>query len=162
MNAYELVNGLNQLLNLADAIDNAGAGAKALTRGQYSTRQACRLELSQFLLYIANGNGNLTEGEMALVNIVLGEEYTAYQLRQLASAISVPDPSSSMTLMGFLSGDALLTQQNGYRTTSSSDALISAFESFGNLIVAFDENPVSKTRCMNYIRGMKSYVLKTL
>ena len=122
----------------------------------------CKLELSQFLLYIANGNGTLTEGEAALVNIVLGEDYTPSQLRQLASTIDAPSPSSSMTLMGFLSGDAALSQQNGYRTTTSTDVLINVFGAFGNLMVAFDENPVSKARCVKYISGMKAYVMKNL
>lgn len=159
MDAYEIVNALNQILNLADT---GVVGVKALSNGQYTTREVCRLELSQFLLYIANGNGTFTDGEVALFNIVLGDEYTAYQLKQLASTVDAPSPSSSMTLMGFLSGDAALTQQNGYRTTVSTDLLINVFEAFGNLMVAFDENPVSKARCAKYISGMKSYVMKNL
>ena len=102
MDAYEIVNALNQILNLGDTLDNTGVvGVKALSNGQYTTREVCRLELSQLLLYIANGNGTLNDGETALINIVLGEEYSSFQLKQLASTINAPDPSSSMTLMGF-------------------------------------------------------------
>ena len=163
MDAYEIVNALNQILNLGDTLDNTGVvGVKALSNGQYTTSEVCRLELSQFLLYIANGNGTLTDGEVALVNIVLGEDYSSFQLKQLASSINNPDPASSMTLIGFLSGDAALSQQNGYRTTTSTDVLINVFEAFGNLMVAFDENPVSKARCAKYINGMKTYVMKNL
>ena len=54
------------------------------------------------------------------------------------------------------------TQQNGYKTTSSTDVLIQVFEAFGNLMVAFDENSVSRARCAKYINGMKSYVMKNL
>lgn len=55
MDAYEIVNALNQILNLADTLDDTGVvGVKALSNGQYTTREVCRLELSQFLLYIAN------------------------------------------------------------------------------------------------------------
>ena len=163
MDAYEVVNALNQILSLGDTLDHTGvAGVSALTNGQYTTRETCKLELSKFLLYVANGNGILTEGEVALINIVLGQEYSAYQLKQLASSIGTPDPSSCMTLVGFLSGDAALSRQNGYRTTTSTDALINAFEAFGNLMVAFDENYVSKTRCANYISGMRSFVMRNL
>jgi hypothetical protein len=163
MDAYEVVNALNQILNLGDTLDDTGVvGVKALSHGQYTTREVCRLELSRFLLYIANGNGSLTDGEVALINIVLGQEYSAFQLKQLASNTDEPTPSTCMTLMGFLSGDAALSQQNGYRTTTSTDVLINVFEAFGNLMVAFDENPVSKARCVKYISGMKSYVMKNL
>ena len=163
MDDYEIMYGLNRLLNLGDAIDNTGVvGVRALSNGKYTTREVCRLELSQFLLYIANGNGTLTEGEAALINIVLGEDYSPSELQQLASDIDAPSPSSSLTLLGFLTGDEALSQQKGYRTTDSTDALINVFEAYGNLMVAFDENPVSKARCIKYISGMKDYVMKNL
>lgn len=163
MDAYEIVNALNQLLGLADSLDDTGiVGVKALSNGQYTTREVLRLELSRFLLYIGNGNSYLEDGEVALLNLVMNSDYNAMQWRQVATTTDAPNPSSSMTLMGFLSGDKALTQQNGYRTTFSTDALIQTFQAFGNLMVAFDENSVSKARCAKYINGMKSYVMKNL
>lgn len=163
MDAYELINMLNKILELGDTLDNTGVvGVQALTDGEFTTRDATKLELSQFLLYIANGNGTLEEGEVALINVVLGGDLNAYQLKQLAASINEPNPSSCLTLNGFLSGDKALNQQNGTRSTQTSDALITVFETFGNLMVAFDENSVSKARCAKYINGMKSYVMKNL
>ena len=163
MDAYEIVDALDRILSLADALDDTGVvGVKALSNGKYTTREVLRLELSRFLLYIGNGNSSLEDGEVALLNLVMNSDYNAYQWRQVATTTDAPNPSSSMTLMGFLSGDKALTQQNGYKTTSSTDLLIQLFDAFGNLIVAFDENAVSKARCVKYISGMKSYVMKNL
>ena len=163
MDAYDIVNALNQILDLGDSLDDTGVvGVRALTNGEHTTREAIRLELSQFLLYIANGNSTLEDGEVALINLVLGGDYTSFQLKQLAATTNEPTPSSCLTLAGFLSGDMALTQQNGYKTTSSTDVLIQVFEAFGNLMVTFDENSVSRARCAKYINGMKSYVMKNL
>lgn len=163
MDAYEIVNSLNQILDFGDSLDNTGvAGVKALTNGEHTSREAIKLELSQFLLYIVNGNGTLEDGEVALINLVLGGDYNAYQLKQLAATTNEPNPSSCLTLTGFLSGDMALTQQNGYKTTTTTDVLIQVFEAFGNLMVAFDENSVSKVRCAKFINGMKTYVMKNL
>lgn len=163
MDAYKIVNALNQILDLGDSLDDTGVvGVKALSDGQYTTREALRLELSQFLLYIGNGNSYLEDGEVALLNLVMNSDYNALQWRKLATTTEAPNPANCLTLMGFLSGDKALTQQNGYRTTSSTDVLIQTFEVFGNLMVAFDENSVSKARCAKYISGMKSYVMKNL
>ncbi len=55
MDAYDLINMLNQVQGLADSLDGTGVvGVKALTNGQYTTRDTLKLELSKFLLYIAN------------------------------------------------------------------------------------------------------------
>lgn len=163
MDAYEIVNALNQILDLADSLDNTGVvGVKALSNGEYTTREVLRLELSQFLLYIGNGNSYLEDGEVALLNLVMNSDYNAMQWRHVATTTDAPNPANSMTLMGFLSGDKALTQQNGYKTTSSTDVLIQTFEAFGDLMVAFDENATSKARCVKYISGMKSYVMKNL
>lgn len=163
MNVYEIVNTLNQILNYADSIDGTGAvGVKALSNGQYTTREALRLELSRFLLHIGNGNDHLDEAEVALLNIVRGSNFTASQWRQIALTTDAPNPSESMTLMGFLSTDKALSAQNGYKTTSSTDALIQIYKTFGDLMVAFDENADSKARCVKYISGMKSFAMKNL
>ncbi len=41
----------------------------------------------------------------------------AYQLKQLENSTDDPNPANCMTLMGFLSGDKVLNQQNGTRST---------------------------------------------
>lgn len=162
MDAYEIVNVLNQVLDMGDRLDDTGVvGVKALSDGQYTTREVCRLELSRFLIYIASGNGSFTDGEVALINIVIGQEYSAFQLKQIASTTDEPTPSC-MTLMGFLTADIELSRQSGVRTTTTTDFLISVYETFGNLMVAFDENQVSKARCVKFINGMKTYVMKNL
>lgn len=93
MDAYEIVNALNQILDLGDSLDDTGVvGVRALTNGEDTTREAIRLELSQFLLYIANGNSTLEDGEVALINLVLGGDYTSFQLKKLAARLTNPPP----------------------------------------------------------------------
>lgn len=163
MDAQELINMLNQILDLGDSMDENGVmGVKALTNGTHTTREVTRLELGRFLLYIASGNGVLTDGEVSLINVAFGLEYSAYQYRQLEAQTNYPDPSNSLSLMGFLSGDIVLSKHNGHRSTVMTDALIGLFESYGGLMVAFDDNPVSRARKLKYISEMKSYVSKNL
>ena len=162
MDAYEVVDALNKTLDLGDRLDDSGLGVKFLSDGEYTTRQMCQSELTLFLLYIASGNGSLTDGEVALLNLVSGQEYSASKLMQIASSRDEPKPTSCMTLMGFVSADIELSRQSGERTTTTTDFLISVFEALGNLMVAFDENPVSKARCDKFINGMKTYVMKKL
>ena len=158
MNAYDYLDFLNQFLNLADVMDNSGFGVRRISNGEYTSRESCRLELGAFLMYIANGKGRINDDDASLINIVMGTEYTGYQLTQVAATLDEPKPSSSMTMLGFISGDIALTQQNGYRTTQSTDALINLFDTFGSLMVAYDDNYISRNRFNNYIAGMKSYV----
>lgn len=161
MDVNEILDALNKILDLGDSLDGTGVvGVKALTNGRHTSRETIRLELSKFLLYIANGNCTLDDGETALINIVLDDHLTASELKKVAAAMDVPDPSSCLTLMGFLSGDMKWSQLKGCRTTTFTNSLITAFEAFGHLMVAFDENSVSQARCDKYINGMKSYVLK--
>ena len=163
MDAYEIVNALNQVYGIADKLDNTGVvGVKALSNGQHTTRETLQLELSHFLLYVANGNGNFTDGEVALVNLVLGGEYSSWQLKQLCTTTDDPNPATSLTLMGFVSGDKAINEQNGTKELSVTNLLINLYETLGNLMVAFDESPVSKARVIKYISGMKSYAMKNL
>ena len=163
MDAYEVVSYLNQVYGLGDSLDETGVcGVYKLTNGDHTTREAIRLELSQFLLYIGSGNGMYSDGEVALLNLVLGEEYEAYQYRQLSASVDAPNAANSLSLMGFLSGDMALNQQNGTRSTTTTDTLINLFKAFGELMVAFDENPTAKARCAKHISGMKAYVMKNI
>ena len=103
MDAYEIVNALNQILDLGDSLDDTGVvGVRALTNGEHTTREAIRLELSQFLLYIANGNSTLEDGEVALINLVLGGDYTSFQLKQLAATTNEPTPLVLLNVSRFL------------------------------------------------------------
>lgn len=163
MDAYEIVNALNQVYSIADSLDDTGvAGVKAISNGQYTTREVLKLELSQFLLFVANGNSSFTDGEVAFVNLVLESDYSSGQLKQVCSTTAEPNPSTSLTLMGFISGDKAINTQNGTKELAMTNLLINLYEAMGNLMVAFDENPVSKARVIKYLSGMKSYAMKNL
>lgn len=162
MDVNDLVGLLNRVLALGDSIDSSGViGVKAITRGKYTLREVFRLELCQFLLYVADGNNFLDDSEVALLNIAMDSMYDASQWHQVASEMQAPNPNNNMTLMGFLTIDVALTKQNGYRTHSATDALIRLYKTFGDLMVAFDDNPASKARCAKYVNRMKTYVMKT-
>ena len=161
MDAYEIVRHLNQVLDLCDSLDQSGEiGVIGLTNGKTTSREALRLQLGFFLLYIGGSNGYLTDGETALINVVMDTEYTAQQFKQLLDPTDAPDPASSMIMMGFLSGDMALNQQNGTRSTQLTDVLIQLYEAMANVMIAFDDNPVAHARKAKYISGMKAYVWK--
>ena len=82
MDAYEIVRHLNQVLDLCDSLDQSGEiGVIGLTNGKTTSREALRLQLGFFLLYIGGSNGYLTDGETALINV--HEIRYAFDLYQL-------------------------------------------------------------------------------
>lgn len=162
MDAYEIVSLYNQTLDLCDTLDNSGLGVYALTDGGHRTRETLRLELSQFLLYLGNANASFEDGEVALMNIVLGEEYTASIYENLCASVNEPSPNSSLTLMGFVSGDKALNNQNGTSSTQLCDLLVNLYENMGNVMVALDDNKVATLRKIKFINGMKSYIMKQI
>ena len=162
MDAYEIVNALNQTYNICDPLDNSGVGAWNLTNGNTKTREALKLELTQFLLYIGNANSSFSEGEQALINLVYGDNWSIFQLKQACATIDEPSPSSSLTLAAFLYGQKAINSQNGSRETSVIDLITNLYDAMGQLMIEFDENAVSKARFNKYMSGMKSYILKNL
>lgn len=163
MDGQEIINALNRIYEISDSIDQTGlVGVKAISKGQFTTRQAIQLELTQFLLYIANGNASFSDGEVALINLVLNLNCNSQQLAALCTSIAEPDPANSLGLAGFLSADKFINLRSGDHSTSSTDVLIQFYELMGKLMVAFDENSVSEKRVKKYINGMKSYVMKNL
>ena len=160
MDAYEIVSLYNQTLDLCDTLDNSGLGVYALTDGKYRTRETLRLDLSRFLLYLGNANASFEDGEVALINIVLDEEYTATMYEKLCASVDEPIPGDSLTLMGFVSGDKALNNQNGTRSTQLCDFLVNLYENMGNVMVALDDNKVATMRKIKFINGMKAYIMK--
>lgn len=57
MDANDIINALNRVFDLGDQLDNAGGGAQGLTNGEHTTREVCKIELGQFLLYLASSKG---------------------------------------------------------------------------------------------------------
>jgi len=161
MDAYEIANALNQTYNLCDTLDNAGFGAYGLTNGEHRTRETLKLELSQFLMWVGNANGSFSDGELALVNFVLGMELDSFQMKQIITT-NEPIPSNSLTLMGFLAGDKALNAANGTRGTQTTNVLIDLYNNMGQVMVAFDDNSVARAKLNKYISGMKTYVMKNL
>ena len=145
MDAYDILNTLNSVYNLCDDFDRDGYGAYALSRGQNTSREALRLELAQFLMWIGDANGVYCDGELALVGLVLGMELDAAQAKQIISG-RVPDPNSTLSLMGFLIRDKAVNAANGTRDAKAANALISLFSSLGDIMVAFDDNPAAKAK----------------
>lgn len=162
MDAYEIVNLYNQTLDLCDTLDSSGFGAYALTDGEFRTRQALKLELSQFLLYLAKANATFEEGEVALLNIVFGEEFTASVYENMFASVNDPVPSNSLTVMGFVSGDKALNNQNGTNATQLCDLLVNLYETMGTIMVAMDDNKEATMRKIKYINGMKAYIMKQI
>ena len=53
MAAQEIINALNQIYDLGDSLDDAGIGTLALTNGNKTTREACRLDIVHFRFTLA-------------------------------------------------------------------------------------------------------------
>ena len=159
MNGQDVMNALNRILDLGDTLDNAGGGVQALTNGSHTTREVCKIELGQFLLYVADGGDSINDGQAAVLNLVFFEglgQNSGDQYMQLAKTIGTPNPKQNMTLISFRQGDQALSAQNGTQSSSLEDILTSVYEAFGRLMVAFNENAISQQRYDRFMRDFKS------
>ena len=81
MDINDLVQALNGILKLGDTLDNTGVGIQTISNGQHTTRGIIQLELGQFLLYVGDGGTTFTEGQAALVNLLLSERCAALDVQ---------------------------------------------------------------------------------
>lgn len=159
MDVNDLLTALNGVLNLGDTLDSNGIGISAMTNGQHTTRELCQMELGTFLLYIGAGGGFFNDGQAGLVNLLLSDKYgqiPSWQMKSVADELDMPIAANNATFTAFKNGDDALSQQNGVPTKQLTDLLISLYESFGGLMVAFNENVVSRVRCDTYVNGLKA------
>ena len=159
MDVNDIVNALNGVLDLCDSLDNSGAGIQAVSSSGHTTRELCKMELGQFLLYVADGSILPTDGQASVINLVLGDMYSnisQFQIKQIAKDVGIPDASSNATLTVFMMADAALAQQNGAQSASLTDLLINVYEAFGRLVVMLDENSISEGRCDRYLSALKA------
>ena len=164
MDIEKLMNILEQVLGLGDKLDSAGGGIAGATGGSKITREVCRLQLMQFLFYLAYTNGSLTNGQVSLLNLVLqpSRSMSEWEYCKICQSQDDPTPETNLTLKAFIQGDKALSAQNGEPSTQLTDILISTFEAFGTLIITLDDNAFAKIRCSNYIEGMRNIVSKEL
>ena len=158
MEVQDLVNAFNSILEVGDFLDNSGAGIKAMTNGNHTTRELCTLELGQFLLYVGDGGAFFNDAQAGLVNLVLGDIYgqtPAWRLKSVAAGLDKPDPERNMTYLAFSIGDEALTRQQGTPSTHMRDLLISLYDAFGGLMVSLNENLGSRMRYNGYINSLK-------
>lgn len=159
MGVNDILSALNGVLDLGDTLDNNGIGISAMTNGQHTTRELCKMELGSFLLYVGAGGGFFNDGQAGLVNILLMDEYgqiPSWRMKSVADALDMPLAINNATFTAFKNGDDALSQQNGRPTTRLTDLLISLYESFGGLMVALNENTLSRVRCDTYVDGLKA------
>lgn len=115
MDATDIINALNRVLDLGDQLDNAGGGVQGLTNGEHTTREVCKIELGQFLLHLASSSSYINDGQAAVLNLVFGDGYSeipAYKFKELSSPISAPDADNNLTLSAFMQADMALSRQN--------------------------------------------------
>lgn len=163
MDASEIINALNRVLDIADKIDGIeGAGVAGITNGECTSRETVKLDLATFLLDVAKANDAIGSGEVALLNVVLDAEFSADDYHTLSERWAKADPSNMLSLDGFLSGDRVLNKANGTRETTMTNVLVDLFEAFGNVIVYLDTNVIAKVKVISFINGMKKYIEENL
>ena len=162
----ELENALNKLRDIGDDLDDEGLGVYALTDGSHSTRECLNLELGHLLLYLANSNGNITDGEATLLNIVMGDVNYCdkYSLSRLAAITEEPKPDLLLSLMAFLAADKAINQSSGTKDNQMTDMLIHFYEMMASIIAVCDQNTNSdaEKKKMKFLNGMETYVKKNL
>lgn len=159
MDINDLVQALNGILELGDTLDNTGVGIQTISNGQHTTRGIIQLELGQFLLYVGDGGTTFTEGQAALVNLLLSERFgqaPAWHMKDIASAVGTPDAGDNMSFNVFHAADVGLSEQKGRQENQLTEMLIGLYESFGKIMVLLNQNILSQIRCDNYINALKA------
>lgn len=163
MEIYTLMEMLQKFLSIGDFIDRSGVeSAKTLTDGKYTTRYIIISELTQLLLYIGCSNNYLNEEEVNLLNTFSGYNFTESEWLELESTTVVFEPSTSGTLISFISADIELSRRNGTKHTNATDTIIFLFEELGKMMVSFDKNPVAENRLAKHINVMRNVAKKSL
>lgn len=159
MDANDIINALNYVLDLGDQLDNVGGGVQGLTNGEHTTRETCKIELIQFLLYLANCSTVINNGQAAVLNLVLGDDYPeipANKFMEWSNTVDAPDPSDNATLAAFMQGDMSLSRQNGENSSSLTSLLINIYKAFGQLLIAMNENTLAQSRYDRIISQMEN------
>lgn len=160
MDANDIMNAINGILDIGDTLDNSGIGVKALTNGKNTTRELCQMELGAFLLYIGDGAPSFTDAQATLVNLLLAQQFgmtPAWKMKSVAAELDKPDPNHNVTYQAFSFADEAVARQQGKPAgTQLRDSIVNLYETFGGMMVAVNENPISRMRYNNYISGLKA------
>ena len=159
MDVNDIVNALEGILGLGDTLDSNGIGINTATGGEHTTREVLKTELGQFLMYVGAGGSSFSDGQVGLVNLLLSDQFgqlPAWRIKSVADDMTPPDPARNLSFIAFSAGDKAIAQQEGTPSKQLTDALINLYETFGTLMVAFNENAVSQSRCDSYVRSMRS------
>ena len=143
MKMADLLNMLNRTLDLGDSLDNSGGGVWDLTNGEITTRDACKTELGQFLLYIADGCSDINELQATVLNCILGNgnsEISMSKLKQIASKVEKPDLNEMLTFYSFFQKDLDVSQRKGEECNDLTEHLLLLFKMFGTLMAKLNES----------------------
>lgn len=155
----ELYKALDTAYAIGDQLDNAGAGVKALSDGQYTTRSTIRVELVGFLLHIISRNENITQSQADVLSIVLEEDWPTEMVKQTAQDYKEMTPyDSTYSLLAFMMEDATYSMTEGKINTQRSDLLNHLFRMFGDLmLLAGDSRAFGSLLMEKCLLGMKQY-----
>lgn len=159
MDANDIIDALNGVLELGDKLDDSGIGILQASDYEHSTRDIIKLELGSFLIYIGDGGFTFTDAQATLVNLCLADrfgEIPSWQMKSVAAEINEPDPYQILSYAAFENADKNLTEQNGISTHKMTDILIDLFESFGRLMVTINESTLAQIRYDQYMNGLKA------
>ena len=149
---------LNQFLGWGDILDSKGDGVLMLTGGKRTTRETCKVELGQFLTYIADGCSCVNDAQADVLNLVVGDVFGCIptdKIKELAQSVGAPNPMLNMTLLAFKRADAAAKQQLGANAKSSTDALVALYEVFGQLMLAVNEDSTARLRFNSFMNQLK-------
>ncbi len=142
----------------ADEMDDAGGGLLMLTGGEITTSHTCKLELGQFLIYIADGCSCINDAQFVVFNRFIPMEVFGYcsknRIKELAQRVGVPDPRRNLTLSAFQHADATIEQELG-EASHATDALVALYESVGQLMLESNQDPIAQNRYDRFMQQLK-------
>lgn len=160
MIVQEAIKNLELALDFADQIDSS-LNRTDDTDERLSTRHLCIQELTHFLLHIAGGCSIVNDAQAGLLSIVMGDDFKPIptsEMKEAARRVGPPNMNRHLTLMTFQKCDEILAPEIGVDPVFSR-LLLKIYEMFGEIMVAINENPVSRCRYETMIGQLRDRVL---
>ena len=152
---------LHATLPVCDSLDELGMGGLQLTGGAMKGRLCLRSDLQQYLLYLVQAKGTVTESEAELLNTVGDTKLSPEEFRQRCEVLTPPTPETNISLKSFLLGEKNLNEAGTIMDHQIINSLYELYDYMGDAVLDLrhDGNEKAAQRKAKFMERLRSYRL---
>ena len=158
---------INNMYSLADSLDNAGLGMKQM--GDTSTKEALRIELLVYMIYLAGADRDIASEEVEMINNYFDFNLSAEYIKDFIISNKINDENFGKKIPAIIQlfvkiDNTLLSQQNNESYSFVSVLMYQTYEAFGKELLACDENVSEKEidTLTVYLENLRNYIQREL